>query len=43
MPTALAKDHLKTEEEMHVKTVQAEAERKRLVKEEQERIADERL
>lgn len=34
IPTALAKDHLKSEEDAHIKTVQAEAERKRLVKEE---------
>ena len=34
IPTSLAKDHLLTEEEQHTKTVQAEAERKRAVKEE---------
>jgi len=43
IPTALAKDHLKSEEDAHIKTVQAEAERKRLVKEEQDTQAAERL
>jgi len=37
VPTTLAKSHLLTEEEEHIATVKAEAERKKQVKEEKER------
>ena len=43
LPTRLAIDHLKTEQDTHIETVKAESERKQQVREEEERILAQKI